>query len=383
MTNSETSPKRLYFPALTGVRAIAAYLVFIHHFGLEFRAPWVRFLSREMHIGVTVFFVLSGFLIYYAYQHKTINKTFALSYFRNRVARVYPVYFVIVLIMSLVTFYDGESLRTVIGHFILQVTFIRGFSDAYVFIGIGQGWSLTVEETFYFMFPLFLLGFRRGGFWRYLGLTYLMGLILLSIGTWIDFRGFFTPTRFMILYTFWGRAAEFFFGMFLARYLIQSSPSRHDIVKQGGAVRTWVGIAGIVACLVLMAQIGVWSNAFFGLYTPYGMLINNLLLPIFIVLLFWGLIVEQTVIRSFLAHPLIELLGRSSYVFYLIHLVPLQTVFFPFIETQFNFASEINVAIYFIVVNLLSIAIYLGFEEPLNKLIRRIKVGDERRTATR
>lgn len=35
---------------------------------------------------------------------------------------------------------------------ILQLTFVRGFFDSYKFIGVGQGWTLTVEESFYHSF---------------------------------------------------------------------------------------------------------------------------------------------------------------------------------------------------------------------------------------
>ena len=51
-----------YLPALTGVRAIAAFMVFFHHFNqASFPYPIYRVLN-EFHTGVTVFFVLSGFL---------------------------------------------------------------------------------------------------------------------------------------------------------------------------------------------------------------------------------------------------------------------------------------------------------------------------------
>ena len=52
-----------YIPALTGVRAIAAFLVFFHHFNqLDFPFP-LRRTFNEFHMGVTMFFLLSGFLI--------------------------------------------------------------------------------------------------------------------------------------------------------------------------------------------------------------------------------------------------------------------------------------------------------------------------------
>src|SRR6478735_4275673 len=66
-TDAQTS--RAMLPALTGVRAIAMYLVFFHHFNPPESATgsFIRGLIKEGHLGVTMFFVLSGFLIAYRY----------------------------------------------------------------------------------------------------------------------------------------------------------------------------------------------------------------------------------------------------------------------------------------------------------------------------
>jgi peptidoglycan/LPS O-acetylase OafA/YrhL len=62
-----------YLPALTGIRAIAAYMVFVHHynsFDPKIVGQPVYDFFNELHIGVTFFFVLSGFLIAYKYFDK-------------------------------------------------------------------------------------------------------------------------------------------------------------------------------------------------------------------------------------------------------------------------------------------------------------------------
>ena len=80
-----------YFPALTGVRAFAAYLVFISHYDYVFVDNFPQFFKRffhEFHIGVTVFFVLSGFLITYRYYNNFhLTKDWFKQYLKNRVAR--------------------------------------------------------------------------------------------------------------------------------------------------------------------------------------------------------------------------------------------------------------------------------------------------------
>ena len=57
---------KVNFPALTGIRALAAFMVYIHHynpFSIEFFGKYIHDFFSEFHIGVTIFFVLSGFLI--------------------------------------------------------------------------------------------------------------------------------------------------------------------------------------------------------------------------------------------------------------------------------------------------------------------------------
>ncbi|MFX7167379.1 hypothetical protein ABTI49_20220, partial [Acinetobacter baumannii] len=58
----------------------------------------------------------------------------------------------------------------------------------------------------------------------------------------------------------------------------------------------------------------------FGLYQPVGIFANNIVLPIGVVAFFYGLMKEKSLIRYLLSAPLMQLLGKSSYIFYLIHI---------------------------------------------------------------
>jgi peptidoglycan/LPS O-acetylase OafA/YrhL len=93
-----------------------------------------------------------------------------------------------------------------------------------------------------------------------------------------------------------------------------------------------------------------------------GQIINNILLPLFgIAPLFWGLIKEKTIFARIFASDLFVLLGKSSYVFYLIHM----GVF----EILLNKISD-NCLYLFVVLNLISVLLYLLLEAPLNKYFR-------------
>src|ERR1017187_3095360 len=103
------------FPALTGIRAIAAYLVFFHHYAHtpQISGPLWRFLG-EGHVGVTLFYVLSGFLITYNYSQKVnLGRGFWFRYVSRRVGRIYPLYFFLLTLTYVLTVLSNAPPPTV------------------------------------------------------------------------------------------------------------------------------------------------------------------------------------------------------------------------------------------------------------------------------
>ena len=139
-----------YFNALTGLRAIAAYMVYAHHFNPIPKNYVLWNIVNEMHIGVTIFFVLSGFLIAYRYFDSS-NFNFR-NYIINRFARIYPMYFILTTLTFLpLLYHDINNLHI----YIYNISMLRGFFENFLFSGVAQGWSLTVELTFYLLAPIF------------------------------------------------------------------------------------------------------------------------------------------------------------------------------------------------------------------------------------
>ena len=93
-------------PALTGIRAIAAYLVYLHHtnpFTEERFGSFIHSFIHQFHIGVSIFFVLSGFLITLRYyESSTLKLPWLKKYFQNRIARVYPMYFILTTFTAII-----------------------------------------------------------------------------------------------------------------------------------------------------------------------------------------------------------------------------------------------------------------------------------------
>ena len=379
-TASLISKPASYFPALTGLRAVAAYLVYLHHFNpfqthsLESNTLgyFCFAICRELHIGVTIFFCLSGFLIGHRYLNKVeLTGKWAFNYFRNRFARIYPAYFLLTVVTFLFCLHSPGSIyagpynvftstRETLLIFGLNASFLRGFSDTIKFTGVAQGWSLTVEETFYFCAPVILLLLSKSKRWL---LLFLLIYPTLGIFSVLLFKhrptlGTMDNYVFMWSYTFFGRCFEFLSGMLLAA-LLQTLAG-----KKLQSVFTWLGAILIGACIIMLASVSDYSADLpGGVFVYKKIFINNLLLALAVIIFFYGLLMENTWLRALLSSSPLQLLGKSSYIFYLIHV--------GFIEVWAKNDLHLSSVSKFILLNLIAIALYKFFEEPINGFLRK------------
>lgn len=382
-----------YIPALTGVRALAAYLVFISHYAYVFDAEFPHFFRRfflEFHIGVTIFFVLSGFLIafrYYDNFHLTAD--WFKQYLKNRVARIYPMYFLLTAGAFIYYYFTHDATITngfpsAVGLFFMHITFVRGFFHGLNFTGIAQGWSLTVEECFYFSAPIiFFIARRYNKFYLQILAITGFGFLLVLIFRNVNWYGFFGNFTFMMLYTYFGRCFEFFVGIKLALFVRKKGLERTNKLSY-----TYIGFIMIFVCVGIMAMLAIPQGWSAGLHNPFGIVTNNYLLPIAIAAFFYGLITEDSRLKKLLANPFIELLGKSSYIFYLVHLGymshMLHNLFGWLNDKAFSLYDQwgidwhspfeydsLNLLYAFIVLNAISIFLFKFIEEPMNHYIRK------------
>ena len=187
-------------PSLTGVRALAAMLVVATHAAYttgKYTHGFVGLVYSRMEIGVPIFFVLSGYLLFGPWVRAAASGAASPSLTRyawHRVRRIMPAYLVTVLLAyAIYHFRDGgpNPGHTWWGLF-RNLTLTQIYTDNYAFAllhqGLTQMWSLAVEVAFYVALPvlawlLMVLLCRRR--WRpVLLLAGLGGLALLSLG-WI------------------------------------------------------------------------------------------------------------------------------------------------------------------------------------------------------
>lgn len=339
-----------YHPPLTGLRFFAALLVYLFHHTPFAAGTLLYDVVKEFHIGVSLFFTLSGFLICKQYHQSIVDGTIQLKhYFLNRFAKIYPVFFLLTSITAIVNF---EGWKT----YIMNITLLKGFSETYWFTHITQGWSLTTEATFYLLAPFIFLLMSK------LKLA-LQALVLIATGIALTFlfsffnneSKFFGSYHFTMVVTFFGRCIEFFTGVYLALFL-----RNEKRLPSFGISFTY---SGLVLFLVTAVALSLLKGAHIsGLATPAGVIINNFVLPAFSFLIIYGLVVEKTIVGKLFASKFFKWAGNVSYCFYLLHL----GAYFSFIRQHTN-----SYTISFLIILISSFVLYLFIEKPVVKHIRR------------
>ena len=153
------------FPAFDGYRAIAASSVLVLHAaigsGFVYRHGSVGGYLFYLDVGVCIFFVISGFLLYrpFVVAHLEDRPGPALgAYARRRVLRIFPAYWVAVTVVVYVLNYEEISSAR---EFVMVYGLVQIYDDSFRFSGLQQAWSLCTELSFYVFLPLYAAALRR------------------------------------------------------------------------------------------------------------------------------------------------------------------------------------------------------------------------------
>ncbi|MGI4820540.1 MAG: acyltransferase family protein [Janthinobacterium lividum] len=365
-----------YYPALTGLRTVAAYFLFFYHFGLPqaLLTPLSEHVTRHLYVSTDMLCVLSGFVIATRYQSNiTWTRTWWRGYLWRRFARIYPVYFILntlVLAYVYLPVRHGQVLNNLLLIF-LSETLLRGFSSTLKFVGLPQAWSLTVEECFYLSAPFLLLAWRR---WGGGGILTSM-LAVLSIGLGLtallsgqpELHGLFGSYKHLFNYTFFGRVSEFVVGIALARWWA----ARPLALTPRWPWRTALGIVLMATTLGILVWIDSPLDWYDGLRYPSAIAVKLLVFPLGMAWFMAGLLAERSWLYAVLATRIMQLLGRSSYFFYLVHIGVFS------IWWRGVFGREAT-GWQFLATVLISVAGFRLLEEPLRRWVLARTLGNER-----
>jgi peptidoglycan/LPS O-acetylase OafA/YrhL len=154
------------FPCLDGCRAIAAFLVLLTHVGFDsgrsIQGPGYSIISRG-DIGVPLFFVLSGFLLYRPMARARLSGKPLPSvrdYLARRALRIVPAFWVAAIVVMLVLDRNAVARHDPV-QWIRHLGFAQVYSNTDPTRGMEQDWSLDVEVTFYLLLPFWPRLLRR------------------------------------------------------------------------------------------------------------------------------------------------------------------------------------------------------------------------------
>ena len=157
----------MHIKSLTGLRFIAVLFVFLYHIQGVFSIP-------NLHLpfgnnAVAFFFVLSGFILTYVYSKKLKTRADVAKFYKNRVARIWPLHFVCLMLFVFFVFGWNYSLSTVEnqGQLLTQVFLVQSLvpNAKWIFSQNPVAWSISTEMLFYLLFPLLVMCTQKS-FWR-------------------------------------------------------------------------------------------------------------------------------------------------------------------------------------------------------------------------
>lgn len=168
-------PGEPHFANLDGYRALGMLMVLAAHVafatGFQFRDETLGPVLVRMDLGLPIFFVLSGFLLYRPFVSAQLARrsfTPTLRFWRRRALRIFPAYWfaltAILILFGLPMTAGGEPLRLweiTWQDVVVYYGMLQTLSAERAFGGITQSWSIGVELAFYLLLPLYALGMRR------------------------------------------------------------------------------------------------------------------------------------------------------------------------------------------------------------------------------
>lgn len=306
----------IHIPALDGIRGAAAAAVFIYHYGggAQSSNEALRLLGETIHlgwVGVSLFFVLSGFLISGILLDSLARPGWCKTFYIRRALRIFPLYYgalVGAIVIDLLFRAPSSSIFS-LWPFFLYLQDIPGvvrFTSLSHLVVFGHFWSLAVEEQFYLVWP-FLISFAdKRNKVRFLCLS--VWVLSLIFRIWVfslrlnwQWAGYFIG----------GRAGEMAAGGFLAASLRASDWERGRVFRYAKSVLA-LSIIGVVGIVILTRQTGA-GDPWFG---TLGAAFLSLLFAALISLSLRPGWIQQ----AFTPAPL-RWLGKISYGVYVYHLM--------------------------------------------------------------
>ena len=293
-----------YLIQLDGLRFVAVALVLVDHWLAEFNTiPFGP-------LGVTLFFVLSGFLItriLMVSREKTHGKeggmgSYLKKFYIRRTLRIFPIYYLSIAVLYAL---NVPPVRDTLGWCLLYATNIYIAVNQHWMGVIDHFWSLAVEEQFYIFFPfvIFLIPRKRL-------VPFLIFMIILSIALRLYFH--LADYEWMVNYVSMPMCLDSFGLGGLMAWMQLTRPQLFQKVFKN-TIWIWVGLGGWILVVY-------WSKTFVEIHNLANEVFDRLVSSIFCFFLIGKAVLGfEGPMKKFLEHPVSNYMGKISYGMYVYH----------------------------------------------------------------
>lgn len=371
--NNVNSGGSLKLASIDAMRGWAIFLVIISHTGGAFsELPWpVKTLTNLGWYGVQLFFLASAFTLIMSWRRQQGSYwKKSIKFFIRRFFRIVPMYyfgcFLYFLIRPPLEIFSFEQLFA-------SMAFLNAWSPVYMttikdgWQVVPGGWSIGVEFSFYFIFPvlvLFVTSLRRSTGLFILSLVMAFFSFYFGMDYYKSIYGDIAANNFLF---FWlpNQLGVFSLGFILYFFSHNHSASLIKTIKQLAGKYALFLCLGAVFSIIVYAQIGV--NKHFSASFPW--------LPahyiISFVFLLFGIIMLE---RDFyiLVNSYIIKLGQVSFSAYVLHFAVIQILKYSGLTGATGVISILYFCLFLILVTLITFALstftYKFIELPFIKL---------------
>lgn len=297
--------------SIDSLRGVAIIMVILYHVhawipGLSTLPSWYMFPISLGFSGVDLFFVLSGFSLYYAWlrQEQATKEVEVKKYYWRRFWRIYPPYLIAFFIPWLPVLFTtpAEAVKEALWHIFL----LHNYSEKFFYGANGPLWSIAVEAQFYMLFPLIVLLMKRWGVLQIVIAGIVLGLIYRT-GVYMYFDELtYRQVPKPYLQGFWlARIPNFLLGIWLAYQWTNRNETKKHNASRG----------------LIMLATGVITLAFTWIVIYYfrhaSMIIRELGFALGYVLIVYGAL--QGALQSLFSTRWLLFSGKISYSLYLTH----------------------------------------------------------------
>lgn len=299
-------------PSINGLRALSICLVILYHLSMKFGVfyyfetyTWLKPITnllQDGHLGVNVFFVISGFLITTLLLNEEANtKTISVkNFFIRRTLRIFPAYYFMLLVYFILQLLGYMQISN--SSWFTALTYTKYFNWNLDWV-TSHGWSLSIEEHFYLFWPFVFLGgelFRKR-----------ITIFIILLVPFIRIFSHYYPIDWINELTFFERIDAIAIGCLFALY-------KNEILNVLGKHLRWLFYTSLVLLVIIpyvpeltkVLHLDIIIIGFIGTDKTLG----NLLIALILIHSVFG---GQTLWYNFLNLKWMNYIGMLSYSIYL------------------------------------------------------------------